>query len=66
MRDSVQYGNYDHMKRGFQANHDAFVNYIRDVETVNNLQADSNDAFVLFRMTAKTNAAALTIINRES
>ena len=60
---AYNYGNYDFLKRAFQANCDAFVNYILDHEALANLQADANDAFVLFRMAVKTNAAAVIIIN---
>ena len=49
-----------------RVNRGAFVNHIRDHETASNLQADANDAFVLFTMAAKTSAAALSVINREN
>ena len=57
-------GNNGYVKRDLQATHDAFVNDTRDRESVNNPTADANDAVVPW-MTTETNAAALSIINRE-
>ena len=57
---------YDFVKRALPANHDTYVNYTRDHQAATNLNASTSDAFNLFDMTAKTNAAALNIINWEN
>ena len=55
-------GNYNWVKQALQANHNGFTSFIRDRTGTGTMTLE--ETYIVTQMTAKCNAALLSIINR--
>ena len=63
--DAYKTGNYGFVTSALQANREALADYITEHENGQSRSATVNDVYMIFKMAAKTNTAALSIVDRE-